>query len=74
MMADMKKMGRKSLPEAMRKKRQLAVRLLDSQIQDLEKIAEREGISVSFFIREAVDSVIEKYSYPKNKGGKHYGS
>ena len=70
----MKKLGRKSLPDSMRKKKQVAVRLLDSQIEELEKIAEREGVSISYFVREAIDLVIQKYSQPKRKGGKKYGS
>jgi predicted DNA-binding protein len=64
----MRKLGRKSLPDSMRKKKQVAVRLLDSQIEELEKIADREGISISYFVREAIDSVIQKYS--RRKGGK----
>ena len=57
------------MPEALRKKKQVAVRLLDLQIQALEAIAEQEGVSISYFVREAIDLVIEKYSQPKRKGG-----
>ena len=70
MITDMKKLGRKSLPDSMRKKKQVAVRLLDSQIEELEKIAEREGVSISYFVREAIDLVIHKYSKSKHKGGR----
>ena len=70
MITDMKKLGRKSLPDSMRKKKQVAVRLLDSQIEELEEIAEREGVSISYFVREAIDLVIHKYSKSKHKGGR----
>ena len=62
------------MPDAMRKKKQVAVRLLDSQIQALDEIAEQQGVSISFYVREAIDLVIQKYSQPRRKGGKHHGS
>ncbi len=62
------------MPEAMRKKKQVAVRLLDSQIQALDEIAEQQGVSISFFVREAIDLVIQKYSKPRRKRGKQHGS
>ena len=70
MITDMKKLGRKSLPDSMCKKKQVAVRLLDSQIEELEEMAEREGVSISYFVREAIDLVIQKHSKSKQKKGK----
>jgi hypothetical protein len=70
----MAKRGRKPIANALRKKKRLAVRLLDSQVLALEEIADREEITASDLVREAVDSVIDKYSRHKPKEGKRHGS
>ena len=49
------------IPDAQRKKNQLAVRLTDEELHELEKISNQEGLPLAYFLREGVTLVIQKY-------------
>jgi predicted DNA-binding protein len=49
------------IPDAQRKKNQLAVRLTDEELHELEKISNQEGLPLAYFLREGVIFVIQKY-------------
>jgi predicted DNA-binding protein len=48
------------VPEAERKKNLIAVRLRDEELSALEALADRENLSVAYFVREGIKLVIEK--------------
>ena len=51
---------RRRVPEAERKKNLIAVRLRDEELSALEALADRENLSVAYFVREGIKLVIEK--------------
>jgi predicted DNA-binding protein len=50
------------MPEGERKKNLIAVRLKDEELSALEGLADRENLSVAYFVREGIKLVIEKRS------------
>jgi predicted DNA-binding protein len=57
----MTRKGQRIIPEEDRKKHQLAVRLTEQELRRLESIAQKKGLPVSYFIRQGIGMVIEKY-------------
>lgn len=53
--------GRRRIPDEDRKKHQIAVRLTDGELRALESIAMKKDLPVSYFIREGINLVIQKY-------------
>jgi hypothetical protein len=53
--------GMRMIPDAQRKKNQIAVRLTDKELCELETISNREGLPLAYFLRQGVALVIEKY-------------
>jgi hypothetical protein len=51
---------RRLIPDEERKKNLIAFRIRDEELKKLEKIAERENLPVSYFVREGIRLVIEK--------------
>ena len=49
------------MPEEDRKKHQVAVRLTEKELRCLESIAQKKGLPISYFIRQGIGMVIEKY-------------
>ncbi len=49
------------IPDEDRKKHQLAVRLTDQEFRALDSIAKRKNLPISYFIRQGIGIVIEKY-------------
>jgi predicted DNA binding CopG/RHH family protein len=54
--------GQRMIPDADRKKHQIGIRLMESELNALEKISGKEGLPVSYFAREGIKMVIKKYS------------
>ncbi len=54
--------GLRLIPDVDRKKHQIGVRLTESELKQLEKISEREGLPVSYFVREGITMAIKKHS------------
>jgi predicted DNA-binding protein len=48
------------IPDEERKKNLVAIRIRDEEMEALEKIADRENLPVSYFVREGIRLVIEK--------------
>ncbi|MGA2262819.1 MAG: ribbon-helix-helix protein, CopG family [Acidobacteriota bacterium] len=48
------------IPDEERKKNLIAIRIRDEEMEALEKIADRENLPVSYFVREGIKLVIEK--------------
>jgi hypothetical protein len=55
-----KQKQRRLIPDEERKKNLIAVRVKDDEMEALEKIAVRENLPVSYFVREGIKLVIEK--------------
>lgn len=55
---------RRRIPEGERKKNLIAVRLADEELSALEALADRENLSVAYFVREGIKLVIEKRLKP----------
>jgi hypothetical protein len=53
--------GQRRIPDEDRKKHQIAVRITDEELSSLESIAIKKDLPVSFFIREGINMVIQKY-------------
>jgi len=53
------------MPEENKRRNQLAVRLTDAELEALEKLSKRKGYPISFYIREGIAAVIERYSKEK---------
>ncbi len=54
--------GKRRIPDTQRKKNQVNVRLTDKEMEALQTISERNGMSVAYFVREGVKLVIKRYS------------
>ncbi len=54
--------GKRRIPDSQRKKNQVNVRLTDKEMEALQTISERKGMSISYFVREGVKLVIKRYS------------
>jgi bifunctional DNA-binding transcriptional regulator/antitoxin component of YhaV-PrlF toxin-antitoxin module len=57
----MTRKGQRLIPDEDRKKHQLAVRLTDQELNTLESIAKKKDLPISYFIRQGIGMVIEKY-------------
>jgi predicted DNA-binding protein len=57
----MKRKPIRIIPESDRKKNQIAVRLTDKELQDLGKISQKEGLPISYYVREGITLVIRQY-------------
>ena len=57
----MTRKGQRIIPEEDRKKHQVAVRLTEQELRCLESIAQKRGLPISYFIRQGIGMVIEKY-------------
>ena len=57
----MTRKGQRIIPDEDRKKHQLAVRLTDEELRSLESIAKKKDLPLSYFIRQGIGMVIEKY-------------
>ncbi|MGA2262302.1 MAG: ribbon-helix-helix protein, CopG family [Acidobacteriota bacterium] len=55
---------RRRIPDEERKKNLIAVRVKDDEMEALEKIADRENLPVSYFVRQGIRLVIEKRLKP----------
>jgi predicted DNA-binding protein len=55
---------RRLIPDEERKKNLIAIRIRDEEMEALEKIADRENLPVSYFVREGIRLVIEKRLKP----------
>ena len=53
--------ARRRIPDEDRKKHQIAVRLKEEELRALESIAMKKDLPVSYFIREGISMVIQKY-------------
>jgi predicted DNA-binding protein len=53
-------MKRRRVPDADRKKNLIAIRLRDEELKALQRIADRENLSVAYFVREGIKLIIEK--------------
>ena len=53
--------ARRRIPDEDRKKHQIAVRLKEEELRALESIAMKKDLPVSYFIREGIGMVIQKY-------------
>jgi predicted DNA-binding protein len=51
---------RRRIPDEERKKNLIAIRIRDEEMEALEKIADRENLPVSYFVREGIRLVIDK--------------
>jgi hypothetical protein len=49
------------IPDEDRKKHQVAVRLTEEEFRSLESIALEKNLPISYFIRQGVSMVIERY-------------
>jgi len=54
--------GKRRIPDTQRKENQVNVRLTDKEMEALQTISERNGMSVAYFVREGVKLVIKRYS------------
>jgi predicted DNA-binding protein len=52
------------IPDEERKKNLIAIRIRDEEMEALEKIADRENLPVSYFVREGIRLVIDKRLKP----------
>jgi predicted DNA binding CopG/RHH family protein len=57
----MTRRGQRIIPDEDRKKHQVAVRLTEKELRCLESIAQKKGLPISYFIRQGIGMVIEKY-------------
>jgi hypothetical protein len=51
---------KRRIPDAVRKKSFIGIRITDEELSALEAMAERENVSVAYMVREAVKLLIEK--------------
>ena len=51
---------RRRVPDEDRKKNLIAIRLRDEELEALQRIADRENLSVAYFVREGIKLIIEK--------------
>jgi predicted DNA-binding protein len=58
------KQQKRRIPDEDRKKNLIAVRLTDEELKALEQIAEKENLSVAYFVREGIKLVIDKRLKP----------
>ena len=54
------KKGQRLIPDSKRKRNLIAVRLADSELKSIERIAEREDLPVAYFVRQGIKMIIEK--------------
>jgi predicted DNA-binding protein len=57
-----KRRSQRRIPDSELKKNMIAVRLKDEELVALEEISKREDLPVSYFVREGITLVIEKYT------------
>jgi len=57
----MTRKGQRLIPDEDRKKHQIAVRLTEEELRSLESIAKKKDLPISYFIRQGIAMVIEKY-------------
>ena len=57
----MTRKGQRIIPKEDRKKHQIAVRLTEREFGCLESIAQKKDLPISYFIRQGIGMVIEKY-------------
>jgi predicted DNA-binding protein len=55
---------KRRIPDEDRKKNLIAVRLTNEELKALEQIAEKENLSVAYFVREGIRLVIDKRLKP----------
>jgi hypothetical protein len=55
---------RRLIPDEERKKNLIAIRIRDEEMEALEKIADRENLPMSYFVREGIRLVIDKRLKP----------
>jgi predicted DNA-binding protein len=53
-------MKRRRVPDEERKRNLIAIRLRDEELEALQRIADRENLSVAYFVREGIKLIIEK--------------
>jgi hypothetical protein len=53
--------GQRMIPDADRKKHQIGIRLTESELKKLEKISEKEGLPVSYFVRVGIEMAIKYF-------------
>ena len=51
---------KRRIPDAVRKKNFIGIRVTDEELSALEAMANRENLSVAYFVREGIKLVIEK--------------
>jgi hypothetical protein len=51
---------RRILPDEDRKERQIVVRMTEEEYAPLEALADRQGLPVSYFVRQAIQSFVAK--------------
>ena len=56
-----KRRSQRRIPGSELKKNMIAVRLKDEELVALEEISKREDLPISYFVREGIALVIEKY-------------
>jgi bifunctional DNA-binding transcriptional regulator/antitoxin component of YhaV-PrlF toxin-antitoxin module len=57
----MTRKGQRMIPDEDRKKHQIAVRLTEEEFRSLESIAKKKDLPISYFIRQGISMVIQKY-------------
>jgi hypothetical protein len=57
-----KRRSQRRIPGSELKKNMIAVRLKDDELVGLEEISKREDLPVSYFVRQGITLVIEKYT------------
>ena len=56
-----KQKRKRRIPERDRKQRQIVVRVTEAEYNALEQIAESEGLTMGYFVREAISLLIKKH-------------
>jgi hypothetical protein len=51
---------KRRIPDEDRKRNLIAVRLTDEELKALEQVAEKENLSVAYFVRQGIKLVIER--------------
>ncbi len=51
---------KRRIPDAMRKKSFIGIRITEEELASLETLAQRENVSVGYVVREAIRLLIEK--------------
>lgn len=57
----MTRKGQRLIPDEERKKHQIAVRLTEEEFRALESIAKKKDLPISYFIRQGISMVIQRY-------------